>query len=74
MNRKILEKKLENLQHGNVLRYHIKGHADDNYLVVAGVRDGRVYGHIVSPIGVNSISIDDILKAENLSLAEFNEV
>jgi len=62
---------LENLQHGNVIKYRVPGESDYTYLVVKKVENGKIKGHISLPIDVNSVSIDKILETEELSIAEF---
>lgn len=45
------------------------------YLIVTEVVDGRVGGEMVtSPGRVNSISIDELLKKDNLQIAEFKRL
>lgn len=60
-------KKLENLEFGNVIKYET-GCGYATYLVVEGVDNGRVSGQMAKPIGVNSISIENLLEEENLEI------
>ena len=60
---------LRKLKEGDVLKYN------DNrgtcYLIVEEVIEGRVHGQIASPIGVNAISIDELVK-KNPRLGKFD--
>ncbi len=62
---------LENLRNG-VIRYETEYGC--TYLVVKEVRNGKICGQMASPIGVNSISIEDILKKNNLEIARWEEI
>jgi len=62
-------KMLENLKYGDVVKYN--GDLGTTYLIVEEVKDGRVSGRMASPAGVNSISIDELVKRESLSLAKW---
>ena len=60
---------LKNLKYGAVVKYN--GSLGPTYLIVTEVKDGIVSGCMASPVGVNSISIDELVKRESLSLAEW---
>ena len=51
---------LENLKKGDVLKYDDK--MGSVYLIVEKVEEGRVCGQIASATGINSISIDTLVK------------
>ncbi len=65
-------KKLENLQYGGVLKYQKENSSQPLYLIVEEVKNGKIHGRIASPVGVNAISIDELLEMEKLSIAEWN--
>lgn len=70
MSKKYLSREeLENLEKGNIIRYNSK--IGICYLVVEGVRGERVSGQIASPYGVNSVSIDELVKM-NPRLGKFD--
>ena len=60
---------LENLKKGDVLKYDEKFGVC--YIIVESVRKGRVSGQIASPHGVNSISLDELVK-KNPLLGKFD--
>lgn len=63
MSKEYLSKEeLENLKKGDVLKYDEKFGVC--YLIVESVRQGRVSGQIASPYGVNSISIEELVKMD----------
>lgn len=70
MNEEELKKSLENLEFRDVINY------DDTCLVVSKVNleEGRVSGHMVYPTGVNSISIDELIKKDKLYIAEWKKL
>ncbi len=44
-----------------------------NYFIVEKMENERVYGQISSPLGVNSISLDDLMK-KKIKIAEFKKL
>lgn len=51
---------LENLKKGDVIKY--RGKLGSRYLIVEKVNEWRVCGQIASPIGVNSMPLDELVK------------
>ncbi len=68
------KKILQNLKRGQVIRYSSGDSRYDTYLIVSHVEDGKVSGQMGTTHGVNSITIDNLLKKEDLSLASFDEI
>ena len=64
-------KQLENLEYGDVLKYHVG--LGDVYLLVEKVNEGQVRGQLATPIHseINSISIDTLVKM-NPRLGKFD--
>lgn len=67
MDKKILEK----LRKGDVLKYKEKNHFYTTYLIIDKVENGIASGQMAAPVGVNSISLEELAKKEELSIAEF---
>ena len=55
---------LENLNQGDVIRYKSDTESEETYIIVKDTKWGFIYGQIVVPIGVNSISIEELVKKE----------
>ncbi len=70
MNRKLLEK----LEQGDVVRYHEKDTIYPTYLIVQKSENGLISGEMAGPFGVNAISIDKILEAEDVSIAKWKKI
>ena len=62
------KEELSKSKYGDVIKY--KDGGGYKYLVVEQAKDGMVDGLIASPIGVNRISIDELVKREAVFLEE----
>ena len=71
MDEKDVLKLLHSIDYGTVIMYNDKGAVYPTCLFVQEIKDGRVCGEMSSPIGVNSISLEELAKKEGLSIAEF---
>jgi len=65
---------LETLKGENVLRYHEKEDSSIMYLVVEGVEDDKVFGQLARPTGINAVPIEDLLKKDNLEIANWTKI
>ncbi len=59
------------IDYGTIIMYKDDGAVYPTYLVVKETKDGIVRGQMAHPVGVNSISLEELLKKEGLSIAEF---
>jgi len=71
-NKEIRIVRLNELRHGEVVKYSTGVMGYDNYLVVEEVEDGKVRGQIASSIGVNAVSIEDLAK-KKVYIAHWDE-
>ena len=72
MDDKKRRKILENLKYEEVIKY--KTEHGCTYLIVEKSKDGKVSGQMASPIGVNAISIEELLKKDNLEIANWTRL
>ena len=56
-------------KYGDVIKYK-NDYGGHDYLIVQDIKDGMVNGQIASPIGVNGVSIDELVKREAVFLEE----
>ncbi|MDD5177713.1 MAG: hypothetical protein PHT54_00295 [Candidatus Nanoarchaeia archaeon] len=72
---KIDKETLLNLEVGDVIRYNEEDIPMTTYLIVSRIdkEKGEISGQMATTIGVNAISIDDLLMKMNLEIAEWPE-
>mgnify|MGYP001165453066 CR=1 FL=1 len=59
--RDLSREELEELDSGSVIRY-TNDLSEVCYFIVEGVKEGKIYGQMASPIGVNAIELDELAK------------
>lgn len=66
-NRNLTREDINKLEGGDVIVYSSKIFPDNKYLIVSSVnvKSRMISGQIAIPIGVNALSIDDIVEAEH---------
>ena len=62
---------LNNLKRGELIKYKPEPESEEIYVIVNEVKWGRIYGQMAVPIGIDSISIDELVKKE-FSLGKFS--
>ena len=63
---------LENLKQGDIIKYKSNQESEETYLIMRETKWGIIYGQMVIPVGVNSISIEELVKKE-FSLGKFSQ-
>ncbi|MCK5043786.1 hypothetical protein KAR52_02185 [Candidatus Pacearchaeota archaeon] len=66
------EYKLNNLKKGDIIRYKPGPDFEETYIIVDETKWGQVYGKMAMPVGISSISIEELVKQE-FSLADFSK-
>ncbi len=71
MNKQTKEK-LKKLKQGDVIQYETE--YGPNYLIIKSNENEKISGQIAIPIGVNCISIENLLKEKNLEIAKWDKI
>ena len=58
-NKEIRINRLNGLMQGDAIKY-----GKNDYLIVKEIKDGKIYGQLATPVGVNAVPIEDLAKKE----------